>query len=133
LHQVTIAFFPFGQYFAMRTDEFDFVLPERLIAQYPPEKRGASRLLHVHGVELKDRLFNDLTTLVKEHDVLVLNDTRVLKARLFGEKSSGGKVEVMVERVLDKHEVLAQVRASKSPRTGSQLLLAGVLPVKVLG
>jgi len=117
----------------MRTDEFDFVLPERLIAQHPPEKRGASRLLHISETECKDCLFNDLPSLVQEHDVLVFNDTRVLKARLLGEKTSGGKVEVIVERVLDKHEVLAQIRASKSPRTGSQLLLSGVLPVEVLG
>lgn len=117
----------------MRTDEFDFALPERLIAQYPPERRGAGRLLHVHGVELGDRRFADLPTLVREHDVLVFNDTRVLKARLFGAKESGGKIEVMVERVLDEHEVLAQVRASKSPKPGSRLLLAGVVPVTVLG
>ncbi len=117
----------------MRTAEFDFVLPERLIAQHPPEKRGASRLLHVRGDLLKDIKFNELIEIVQGHDVLVLNDTRVLKARLFGEKSSGGKVEVMVERVLDAHEVLAQIRVSKPPKAGSQLLLAGVLSVTVLG
>jgi len=117
----------------MRTAEFDFVLPERLIAQHPPEKRGASRLLHVRGDLLKDIKFNELIEIVQGHDVLVLNDTRVLKARLFGEKSSGGKVEVMVERVLDAHEVLAQIRVSKPPKAGSQLLLAGVLSVRVLG
>jgi S-adenosylmethionine:tRNA ribosyltransferase-isomerase len=117
----------------MRTDEFDFALPERLIAQHPPEKRGASRLLHVCGTDWQDRLFADLPTLVREHDVLVFNDTRVLKARLFGTKESGGKVEVMVERVLGEHEVLAQVRASKSPKMGSRLLLADNLSVTVLG
>lgn len=117
----------------MRTDEFDFLLPERLIAQHPPARRGASRLLHVQGVELEDRLFVDLPAMVREHDVLIFNDTRVLKARLFGTKASGGKVEVMVERVLDEHEVLAQVRASKSPKPGSLLLLAGNLAVTVLG
>jgi S-adenosylmethionine:tRNA ribosyltransferase-isomerase len=117
----------------MRTDDFDFALPECLIAQHPPEKRGASRLLHVCGTEWKDRLFVDLPTLVREHDLLVFNDTRVLKARLFGTKASGGKVEVMVERVLGEHEVLAQIRASKPPKTGSGLILAGCLPVTVLG
>lgn len=116
----------------MRTDEFDFVLPERLIAQHPPEKRGASRLLHLCGDGWKDRLFADLPTLVREHDLLVFNDTRVLKARLFGIKESGGKVEVMVERVLGEHEALAQIRASKPPKPGSQLLLADILPVTVL-
>lgn len=117
----------------MRTDEFDFLLPERLVAQHPPERRGASRLLYVHGVELEDRLFADLPALVRQHDVLVFNDTRVLKARLFGAKASGGKIEVMVERVLGEHEVLAQVRASKPPKPDSQLLLADVVPVTVLG
>jgi len=134
----------------MRTDEFDFVLPEHLIAQHPPERRGASRLLHVHDGVLDDRRFADLLQLVRPDDVLVLNDTRVIKARLFGSKESatksrnslsakaeekltGGKVEVLVERVLNAHEVLAQVRASHSPKTGSSLLLAGVLAVEVLG
>jgi S-adenosylmethionine:tRNA ribosyltransferase-isomerase len=117
----------------MRTDEFDFVLPERLIAQHPPERRGASRLLHVHDGTLEDRLFADLLQLVRPNDVLVLNDTRVIKARLFGSKESGGRIEVLVERVLDAHEVLAQVRASHSPRAGSRLLLAGTLAVEVLG
>ena len=108
----------------MRTDEFDFALPERLIAQHPPERRGASRLLHAHGGLLEDCQFADLLQLVEPGDVLVLNDTRVIKARLFGSKDSGGKVEVLVERVLDGHEVLAQVRASKSPKAGSRLVLA---------
>jgi S-adenosylmethionine:tRNA ribosyltransferase-isomerase len=117
----------------MRTDEFDFDLPVRLIAQHPPEQRGASRLLHVHDGVLEDRRFADLANLVRPEDVLVLNDTRVIKARLFGEKESGGKVEVLVERVLGDHEVLAQVRASHAPRTGSRLLLAGEVPAEVLG
>ncbi len=117
----------------MRTDEFDFILPERLIAQHPPAQRGASRLLQVGKGGLKDSQFADLHGLVREHDLLVLNDTRVLKARLFGEKPSGGKVEVLVERVLGDHEVLAQVRASKTPRQDSRLLLSGKLWVRVLG
>ena len=117
----------------MRTDEFDFVLPERLIAQHPPQQRGASRLLHVHDGVLEDRRFADLLQLVRPNDVLVLNDTRVIKARLFGSKESGGKIEVLVERVLNAHEVLAQVRASHAPQAGSRLLLAGALTVEVLG
>ena len=117
----------------MRTDEFDFALPEHLIAQHPPEKRGASRLLHLCGQQRQDRLFADLPGLVREHDVLVFNDTRVLKARLCGAKASGGKVEVMVERVLGEHEVLAQIRASKPPKPGSGLILSGCLPVTMLG
>jgi S-adenosylmethionine:tRNA ribosyltransferase-isomerase len=133
----------------LRTADFDFQLPERLIAQHPPAWRGASRLLRVCGAQLEDRMFADLPILLRENDLLVFNDTRVLKARLFGfkesstksrnslsakadEKLGGGRVEVLVERLLNEHEVLAQVRASKSPRAGSRLLL-GVLPVTVLG
>lgn len=117
----------------MRTDEFDFTLPGCLIAQHPPARRGASRLLRVCGSAREDRMFADLPNLVREYDVLVFNDTRVLKARLFGKKESGGQVEVLIERLLGEHEVLAQVRASKSPRRDSRLLLAGQLPVTVLG
>lgn len=117
----------------MRTEEFDFDLPERLIAQYPPERRGASRLLHVRGGALDDCQFSDLLRFVRPGDVMVLNDTRVIKARLFGEKQTGGRVEVLVERVLGEHEALAQVRASKSPKSGSRLKLADELDVEVLG
>jgi S-adenosylmethionine:tRNA ribosyltransferase-isomerase len=117
----------------MRTDDFDFELPERLIAQHPPQKRGESRLLRIGKTRIEDRKFSDLLDLVREHDLLVLNDTRVLKARLFGQKESGGRVEVLVERVLNEHEVLAQVRVSKPPKSGSRLFLAGKLWVKVLG
>jgi S-adenosylmethionine:tRNA ribosyltransferase-isomerase len=117
----------------MRTDEFDFVLPEPLIAQHPPEQRGTSRLLFAHDGVLEDCRFADLLRLVKPGDVLVLNDTRVIKARLFGSKDSGGRVEVLVERVLNEHEVLAQVRASHAPKAGSRLLLAESVPVEVLG
>lgn len=117
----------------MRTDDFDFDLPDHLIAQHPPAQRGASRLLHVAASGIADRRFGDLPDLLRRHDVLVLNDTRVLKARLFGQKESGGQVEVMVERVLNAHEVLAQVRASKTPRTGGRLLLADAIQATVLG
>lgn len=117
----------------MRTADFDFDLPQSLIAQHPPAQRGASRLLHVGAQGIVDRLFADLPGLLRLHDVLVLNDTRVLKARLFGQKETGGQVEVMVERILDAHEVLAQVRASKTPKPGSRLVLANAIPVTVLG
>jgi len=117
----------------MRTAEFDFDLPQHLIAQHPPAQRGASRLLQVGAAGIADRLFADLPALLRPHDVLVLNDTRVLKARLFGQKETGGQVEVMVERILGEHEVLAQVRASKTPKLGSQLLLADAVTVTVLG
>lgn len=117
----------------MRTDEFDFALPERLIAQHPTKQRGSSRLLYAHDGVLEDRRFTELLQLLRSGDVLVLNDTRVIKARLFGSRETGGKVEVLVERVLDEHEVLAQVRSSHAPRAGSILHLAGGLHVEVLG
>jgi S-adenosylmethionine:tRNA ribosyltransferase-isomerase len=117
----------------MRTDEFTFELPQHLIAQRPQKQRGASRLLHVTGNGSEHRLFAELPGLLREHDLLVLNNTRVIKARLFGNKESGGKIEVLVERVLNAHEVLAQVRASHSPQAGSRLMLAGALAAEVLG
>lgn len=117
----------------MRTDEFTFELPQYLIAQHPPLQRGASRLLHITESGCEHRMFADLPGLLREHDLLILNDTRVIKARLFGNKESGGNVEVLVERILDEHEVLAQVRASKTPKRGSRLLLSGCIEVTVLG
>jgi len=117
----------------MRTEDFDFELPERLIAQHPPKQRGASRLLHVGLSGLEDKTFFHLPGLLNENDVLILNDTRVLKARLFGKKATGGQIEVMVERVLGEHEVLAKVRASKSPKAGSSFELADAVTVEVLG
>ncbi|MEK7810863.1 MAG: tRNA preQ1(34) S-adenosylmethionine ribosyltransferase-isomerase QueA [Pseudomonadota bacterium] len=117
----------------MRTEDFDFELPERLIAQHPPAQRGASRLLCIGHESGEDRRFAELPQFLREHDVLILNDTRVLKARLFGTKETGGQVEVMVERVLGEHEVLAQVRASKTPKTGSSFLLADAVRATVLG
>jgi len=109
----------------MRIEDFDYTLPEELIAQHPAAERAASRLLHLDGVrgQLQDLAFRDLAAHLRPGDALVLNDTRVVKARLHGHKASGGKVEVFVERMLDEHEALALVRASKSPRVGSQLQL----------
>ncbi len=117
----------------MRTDDFDFDLPLNLIAQHPPSQRGKSRLLCLNDNTLKDRQFCDFPEMMQAGDVLVLNDTRVIKARLFGNKQSGGKIEVLIERVLGEHEALAQVRASKSPAAGSLLILAGDLEASVLG
>lgn len=117
----------------MRTDQFSFDLPDELIAQHPPVERGGSRLLHVAGATLMDTQFSAVLALFQPGDVLVVNDTRVIKARLFGHKESGGKLEVLVERVLDAHDVLAQIRASHAPKTGSRLHLANCLTVEVLG
>jgi len=110
----------------MQTKDFDYDLPQELIAQVPVEQRSASRLLHLDGASgnLRDCRFADLPQFLKPGDVLVFNDTRVIKARLFGEKESGGKVEILVERVLDDHHALAQVRASHASRTGTKLFLA---------
>ena len=113
--------------------DFEFDLPATLIAQSPPSVRGASRLLHVSGESLTDRLFADLPDLLRAGDLLVFNDTRVIKARLQGAKASGGRVEVLIERVIGEHEALAQVRASKAPRAGTKLQFDPDIDAEVLG
>jgi S-adenosylmethionine:tRNA ribosyltransferase-isomerase len=119
---------------AVRLSDFDYPLPPELIAQHPAAERAASRLLHVDASGgLHDRAFREVVSLVDPGDVLVVNDTRVIKARLRGRKDSGGEVEVLVERVLDAHRVLAMVRASKPPKPGRKLLLAGRVEAEVLG
>jgi S-adenosylmethionine:tRNA ribosyltransferase-isomerase len=119
----------------MRTSDFDFELPAELIAQFPAEVRSGSRLLCLDGNtgEVRDRMFCDLPSLLEPGDLLVLNDTRVIKARLNGVKQSGGKVEVLVERMLGMHRALAHIRASHSPKPGSRLTLEGQVEVEVLG
>ena len=111
--------------------DFDFDLPQDLIAQLPLPERSASRLLHVEGDALTDRAFADIADLLSSGDLLVFNNTRVLKARFFGVKETGGKVEVLIERVLDNRTVHAQVRASKSPQAGSRIRLAEAFDVTV--
>lgn len=111
--------------------DFDFNLPAELIAQTPLPQRTASRLLHVDGDTLIDRSFADIADQFTAGDLLVFNDTRVLKARFFGVKVTGGKVEVLIERVLDNRTVLAQIRASKSPGIGSGIRLADAFDVTV--
>jgi S-adenosylmethionine:tRNA ribosyltransferase-isomerase len=113
-------------------DDFDYELPPGLIAQHPSAIRSGSRLLAVSGGELSDHRFAELPRLLAPGDLLVFNDTRVIKARLHGEKASGGRVEVLIERVLSEREALAQVRASKPPGAGSRLRL-GALEAEVLG
>lgn len=112
--------------------DFDYELPDELIAQRPAEPRSSSRLLHLAGSAFSDHLFSELPAFVKSGDVLVFNDTRVIKARLYGEKETGGRVEVLVERVLGASVVLAQVRASHAPRAGTRLRLAQSLYASVL-
>jgi S-adenosylmethionine:tRNA ribosyltransferase-isomerase len=117
----------------MRVADFDFDLPPELIAQFPPAVRGGSRLLHVDAAgALADRDFRDLPALLRADDLLVMNDTRVIKARLFGQKDSGGKVELLVERVLDEFEALAFIRASHAPKAGSHIRLTDDVTVEVL-
>lgn len=113
--------------------DFDFDLPSELIAQFPLPERSASRLLHVDAMRCIDRRFPDIAQILQPGDLLVFNDTKVLKARFFGIKESGGKVEVLVERVLDARTVLAQVRASKSPAAGSRIRLSEAFDVIVGG
>jgi len=114
--------------------DFDYALPPELIAQHPSPERGGSRLLHLDAQgRLHDRVFADLATMLRPHDLLVFNDTRVIKARLTGHKASGGKVEVLVERIVEADRALAHVRASKSPGPGTVLRLADRFDVTVLG
>ncbi len=105
--------------------DFDFELPEALIAQHPAAERSASRLLDGRHAELTNRTFKDLPLLLKAGDLMVFNDTQVVKARLFGEKSTGGKLELLVERVLTNHEVVAHMKVSKKPHVGTELLMSG--------
>ena len=113
----------------MKTSDFAFELPEQLIAKYPTEQRSASRLLHLDGSsgELGHHAFTDMLQFVDSGDLLIFNNTRVIPARLLGQKSTGGKIEVLVERMLDEHRVLAHVRSSKSPKPGATLLLENAI------
>lgn len=118
----------------MQLSDFHYELPPELIAHQPLSERTASRLLVVDGAEgtFTDGQFTDIVDLIQPEDLLVFNDTRVIPARLHGQKETGGKVEVLVERVLDEHRVLAHVRASKAPKAGTSLLLEGVIQADML-
>jgi S-adenosylmethionine:tRNA ribosyltransferase-isomerase len=119
----------------MHTKDFDFDLPEHLIAQYPALQRNASRLLRLDGKtgELADSKFLNLPDYFTENDLLVFNDTRVIKARLFGQKATGGAIEVLIERVLNSSSALAHVRASRSPKIGSYITLSNYIRAEVIG
>ena len=116
----------------MLTQDFDFFLPVHLIAQFPAKQRNASRLLQVDGGALMDNVFQNLPDLLKPNDLLIFNDTRVIKARLCGKKPSGGQIEALVERILSAHEALALIRASKSPKVGSRLVFAEKIEAEVI-
>jgi S-adenosylmethionine:tRNA ribosyltransferase-isomerase len=116
----------------MLVSEFDYALPPALIAQHPPRQRSASRLLRLlRDGSLEDLAFADLPALVDDRDCLVLNDTRVIKARLAGRKESGGRIELLVERLLGPHEALALIRASHAPAIGARLFIGDQIPIRV--
>jgi S-adenosylmethionine:tRNA ribosyltransferase-isomerase len=117
----------------LTVDDFDFALPPELIAQHPAAARTGSRLLHVAGNTISDQRFTDLPALVAPGDLLVFNDTRVIRARLFGQKESGGQVEILIERIVDARHAIAQVRASKSPKPGARIRLANAFDITVTG
>jgi S-adenosylmethionine:tRNA ribosyltransferase-isomerase len=123
----------------MKLSDFHFDLPDELIARYPTAERTDSRLLRLHGDsgELAHLGFKDLLDQVDAGDLLVFNNTRVIPARLYGQKESGGKLEILVERVLDEHSVLAHMRSSRSPKPGAKILLGtdrdNAVPVTVVG
>jgi S-adenosylmethionine:tRNA ribosyltransferase-isomerase len=113
--------------------DFDFDLPGELVAQHPAARRSEARLLDGRVAPPADRVFHELPELLQPGDLLVFNDTQVIQARLFGVKATGGSVEALVERVLPRHEVLAHLRASKSPRPGQRVRFAGAFDAEVLG
>src|SRR5690349_4273714 len=119
----------------MKVADFDYELPAELIAQHPAPERTASRLLHLDAASgrIEDLTFSDLPSLVDARDVLVLNDTRVIKARLFGTKPSGGRVQIMVERVTGEREALALMRAGHSPKAGTRVTLGEGVEAEVTG
>jgi len=112
----------------MKTRDFHFHLPDELIARYPTEQRSGSRLLCLDGPsgDIQHQQFTDLPTWLEPGDLLVFNNTRVIPARLFGEKATGGKLEALIERLLDNNDVLAHVKSSRSPKPGQYITLAGV-------
>jgi len=118
---------------SLTVDDFDFPLPPELIAQHPALERSGSRLLHVCGERKFDRKFENLPELLKAGDLLVFNDTRVIKARFFGQKDTGGQVEIMLERIVDATHAVCQIRASKAPKPGSTMKLADAFTVRMTG
>jgi len=118
---------------ALTLEDFDFTLPSELIAQHPREERRESRLMHVNGSALADLHFHDLPCLIKPGDLLVFNNTRVIKARLYGKKETGGKVDILIERIQDKRRAIAQIRTSKPPKPGNLLVVNEEMVFRVVG
>jgi S-adenosylmethionine:tRNA ribosyltransferase-isomerase len=117
----------------LTVEDFDFKVPRELIAQHPASERAQSRLLRLANGALSDHAFLDLPRFLQAGDLLVLNDTRVMKARLAGVKESGGSVELLIERVLDRSEALVQIKASRAPRPGTKLHIARLFDAVVVG
>jgi S-adenosylmethionine:tRNA ribosyltransferase-isomerase len=117
----------------MRTTEFDFYLPSELIAQFPTKERSASRLLRLNGNNglISNEQFIDICHFIDAGDLMIFNNTKVIKARLTGQKQSGGAIEALIERIIDEHHVLAHVRASRSPKPGSRLIFANAFEAEV--
>jgi S-adenosylmethionine:tRNA ribosyltransferase-isomerase len=117
----------------MRTNEFDFCLPAELIAQFPTKERSASRLLRLNGNSglISDEHFINICEFIDAGDLLIFNNTKVIKARLAGQKASGGVIEALVERIIDEHHVLAHIRASKSPKAATRLIFANAFEAEV--
>lgn len=116
----------------MKLSDFDYYLPEELIASEPLVNRSDSRLLVVNNDSLRDCIFSDIIDYINNGDLLIINNTRVVKARMFGNKPSGGKVEVMLERVINNKEIIAHVRTSKSIKIGMLVELAGNITMEVV-
>jgi S-adenosylmethionine:tRNA ribosyltransferase-isomerase len=119
---------------AMQLSDFDYELPDELIAQYPNADRRGSRLMHLDGATgaISDHRFEEFERFFRPADLLVFNDTRVIKARMLGVKDSGGRIEVMVERVLDNRRALAMLRASRAPKIGQRIVLDGGTELRVV-
>ena len=118
----------------MRTTDFDFYLTDELIAQFPATERTASKLLKLDGKtgQLRDEKFIDLPQFIAPGDLLVFNNTKVIKARLAGAKATGGQIEALIERVIDTHHALAHIKSSRSPKPGSKLLFANAFEAEVI-
>ncbi|AEG31757.1 tRNA preQ1(34) S-adenosylmethionine ribosyltransferase-isomerase QueA [Thiomicrospira cyclica] len=117
----------------MKRQDFYFDLPEALIAQQPTSERRASRLLVLQGTALHDKQFVDILDFIQPNDLLVFNNTKVIPARLFGKKMTGGQVELLIERIISDHQALCHIRSSKSPKPGTKLVIEDAFEVEVTG
>lgn len=116
----------------MQLADFEFELPVELIARYPATERTQSKLMKI-GKEISHHIFADVIDFINQGDLVIFNDTKVIPARLYGQKKTGGKVEVLVERILDDKSILAQMRVSKTPRVGDFILFANDIRLQVIG